>query len=275
MAIAEIGVRKGGTDLIRLAAPLTEELALELGSHLKQEKYLAEFRDGKIVAWQQQCLGEILLQRQKAKIREPERVLEAEYQRVGLGFLSWNSKAARLRARLCWASHYFPNVPAVSDQDLHDDPRFWQVLLSYFAEGKNAANAPVTAWLEGVLDYETRRTLEQEAPSEFLLPSGRCTAISYPDDITSGPPRVQAKLQEFFGLQAAPKILGGQVDLAMEMLSPAGRPLALVTDLEHFWEEVYPQVRAEMRGRYRKHPWPEDPRAALATAATNRQLRSR
>ncbi|MDU5248290.1 MAG: ATP-dependent helicase C-terminal domain-containing protein, partial [Varibaculum cambriense] len=275
LAIAEIGVCKGGNDLIRLAAPLTEELALELGSHLKQEKYLAEFRDGKIVAWQQQCLGEILLQRQKAKIREPERVLEAEYQRVGLGFLSWNSKAARLRARLRWAAQYLPDIPAVSDQDLHDNPRFWQVLLSYFADGKNAANAPVTTWLEGVLDYDTRRTLEQEAPTEFLLPSGRCTAISYPDDITSGPPRVQAKLQEFFGLQAAPKILGGQVDLAMEMLSPAGRPLALVTDLEHFWEEVYPQVRAEMRGRYRKHPWPEDPRAALATAATNRQLRSR
>ncbi|MDU4245278.1 MAG: hypothetical protein E7I00_06920, partial [Varibaculum cambriense] len=110
LAIAEIGVRKGGNDLIRLAAPLTEELALELGSHLKQEKYLAEFRDGKIVAWQQQCLGEILLQRQKAKIREPERVLEAEYQRVGLGFLSWNSKAARLRARLRWAAHYLPDI---------------------------------------------------------------------------------------------------------------------------------------------------------------------
>lgn len=275
LAIAEIGLRKGGDDLIRLAAPLTEELALELGSHLKQEKHFEEYRDGKICAWQQRCLGEIPLQRQKAKIREPERVLEAEYQRVGLDFLSWNPKATRLRARLRWGAHYLPDIPSVSDQDLHDNPRFWQVLISYFADGKNAANAPVTTWLEGVLDYDTRRTLDQEAPSEFLLPSGRRAAISYPNDISSGPPRVQAKLQEFFGLQSAPKILGGQVDLAMEMLSPAGRPLALVTDLAHFWDEVYPQVRAEMRGRYRKHPWPEDPRAALATAATNRQLRSR
>lgn len=275
LAIAEIGVRKGGNDLIRLAAPLTEELALELGSHLKQEKHFAEFRDGKIVAWKQRCLGEIPLQRQKAKIREPERLLEDEYQRVGLDFLSWNPKATRLRARLHWAAYYLPAVPEVGDQDLHDNPRFWQVLLSYFADGKNAANAPVAAWLEGVLDYDTRRTLEQEAPSEFLLPSGRRTAISYPEDIASGPPRVQAKLQEFFGLQSTPRILGGKVNLAMEMLSPAGRPLALVTDLDHFWDEVYPQVRAEMRGRYRKHPWPEDPRAALATAATNRQLRSR
>lgn len=275
LAIAEIGLRQGGDDLIRLAVPLTEELALELGSHLKQEKYFAEFRDGKIVAWKQRCLGEIPLQRQKTIIREPERVLEAEYQRVGLDFLTWNPKATRLRARLRWGSNYLPVIPPVSDQDLYDNPRFWQVLISYFADGKNAANAPVTTWLEGVLDYDTRRTLDQEAPSEFLLPSGRRAAISYPNDISSGPPRVQAKLQEFFGLQSAPKILGGQVDLAMEMLSPAGRPLALVTDLAHFWDEVYPQVRAEMRGRYRKHPWPEDPRAALATAATNRQLRSR
>ena len=275
LAIAEIGVRKGGNDLIRLAAPLTEELALELGKHLVQEKLVAEFRDGKIFAWEQRGLGEIPLQRQKAKIQDPERVLEAEYQRVGLDFLSWNSKATRLRARLRWMAHYLPAVPAVSDQDLHDNPRFWQVLLSYFADGKNAANAPVAAWLDGLLDYESRRSLTREAPSEFLLPSGRHTAITYPDEVTSGPPRVQAKLQEFFGLQSTPKILGGKVNLAMEMLSPAGRPLALVTDLDHFWDEVYPQVRAEMRGRYRKHPWPEDPRAALATAATNRQLRSR
>lgn len=275
LAIAEIGVRKGGNDLIRLAAPLTEELALELGKHLVQEKLVAEFRDGKIFAWEQRGLGEIPLQRQKAKIQDPERVLEAEYQRVGLDFLSWNSKATRLRARLRWMAHYLPAVPAVSDQDLHDNPRFWQVLLSYFADGKDAANAPVAAWLDGLLGYESRRSLTREAPSEFLLPSGRHTAITYPDEVTSGPPRVQAKLQEFFGLQSTPKILGGKVNLAMEMLSPAGRPLALVTDLDHFWDEVYPQVRAEMRGRYRKHPWPEDPRAALATAATNRQLRSR
>ncbi len=275
LAIAEIGLRKGGDDLIRLAAPLTEELALVLGQHLLHDKHYEELRDGKICAWQEKSLGEIPLQRQRSSIRQPERVLETEYQRVGLDFLSWNSKAARLRARLHWAAHYLPTMPPVSDQDLHGNPRFWQVLVSYFADGKNTANAPVAAWLKGVLDYDTWRSLEQEAPEEFLLPSGRAAAVSYPEDITSGPPRVQAKLQEFFGLQSAPKILGGQVDLAMEMLSPAGRPLALVTDLDHFWDEVYPQVRAEMRGRYRKHPWPEDPRAALATAATNRQLRSR
>ena len=275
LAIAEIGARAGGDDLIRLAAPLTEELAFELGSHLLQGRHLEEFREGKIYAWQQKSLGEIPLQRQRAKIREPERVLESEYQRVGLDFLSWSPKAHRLRARLRWGSHYLPDIPAVSDQDLRDNPRFWLVLVGYFADGKNATNAPVTTWLDGILDYEARRALEREAPNEFLLPSGRRVAISYPDDIVSGPPRVQAKLQEFFGLQSAPKILKGKVNLAMEMLSPAGRPLALVTDLDHFWDQVYPQVRAEMRGRYRKHPWPEDPRAAIATAATNRQLRSR
>lgn len=275
LAIAEIGLRKGGDDLIRLAAPLTEELALELGKHLVQEKLIEEFRDGEICAWKERLLGEISLQRQKAEIREPERVLEAEYQRVGLDFLSWNPKASSLRARLRWAAHYLPAIPAVGDQDLHDNPRFWQVLISYFANGKNTANAPVAAWLDGLLDYESRRSLEREAPSEFLVPSGRRVAITYPDEVTSGLPRVQAKLQEFFGLQSTPKILGGKVNLAIEMLSPAGRPAALVTDLDHFWDEVYPQVRAEMRGRYRKHPWPEDPRAAIATAATNRQLRSR
>ena len=166
-------------------------------------------------------------------------------------------------------------MPPVSDKDLRDNPSFWLSLVDYFSTGNSALNAPVATWLEAVLDYNSRRNLDREVPRDITLPSGRTAAIIYPDEVTSGPPRVQAKLQEFFGLQSTPKILGGKVNLALEMLSPAGRPLALVTDLDHFWDEVYPQVRAEMRGRYRKHPWPEDPRAAIATAATNRQLRSR
>lgn len=275
LAIAEVGLRKGKDDVIHLAAPLTEPLALELGKHLMRESHEEQFQKGKITAWKTKYLGEILLHREPAQILECEHLLENEYQRSGLGFIPWSPKARNLRARMAWAAECLSNMPPVSDKDLRDNPSFWLSLVDYFSTGNTALNAPVATWLEAVLNYESRRSLDREAPSEFLLPSGRRTAITYPDEVTSGPPRVQAKLQEFFGLQSTPKILGGKVNLAMEMLSPAGRPLALVTDLDHFWDEVYPQVRAEMRGRYRKHPWPEDPRAAIATAATNRQLRSR
>lgn len=275
LAIAEVGLRKGKDDVIRFAAPLTEPLALELGKHHMRECHEEQFQKGKITAWKTKYLGEIPLHREPAQILESESLLENEYQRDGFGFIPWSPKTRNLRARMAWAAEYLSNMPPVSDKDLRDNPSFWLSLVDYFSTGNSALNAPVATWLEAVLDYNSRRNLDREVPRDITLPSGRTAAIIYPDEVTSGPPRVQAKLQEFFGLQSTPKILGGKVNLAMEMLSPAGRSLALVTDLDHFWDEVYPQVRAEMRGRYRKHPWPEDPRAAIATAATNRQLRSR
>lgn len=275
LAIAEVGLRKGKNDVIRFAAPLTEPLALELGKHHMRECHEEQFQKGKITAWKTKYLGEIPLHREPAQILESESLLENEYQRDGFGFIPWSPKTRNLRARMAWAAEYLSNMPPVSDKDLRDNPSFWLSLVDYFSAGNSALNAPVATWLEAVLDYNSRRNLDREVPRDITLPSGRTAAITYPDEVTSGPPRVQAKLQEFFGLQSTPIILGGKVNLAMEMLSPAGRPLALVTDLDHFWDEVYPQVRAEMRGRYRKHPWPEDPRAATATAATNRQLRSR
>ena len=275
LAIAEVGLRKGKNDVIRFAAPLTEPLALELGKHHMRECHEEQFQKGKITAWKTKYLGEIPLHREPAQILESESLLENEYQRDGFGFIPWSPKTRNLRARMAWAAEYLSNMPPVSDKDLRDNPSFWLSLINYFSAGNSALNAPVATWLEAVLDYNSRRNLDREVPRDITLPSGRTAAITYPDEVTNGPPRVQAKLQEFFGLQSTPKILGGKVNLAMEMLSPAGRPLALVTDLHHFWDEVYPQVRAEMRGRYRKHPWPEDPRAAIATATTNRQLRSR
>lgn len=275
LAIAEVGLRKGKDDVIRFAAPLTEPLALELGKHHMRECHEEQFQKGKITAWKTKYLGEIPLHREPTQILESESLLENEYQRDGFGFIPWSPKTRNLRARMAWAAEYLSNMPPVSDKDLRDNPSFWLSLVDYFSAGNSALNAPVATWLEAVLDYNSRRNLDREVPRDITLPSGRTVAITYPDEVTNGPPRVQAKLQEFFGLQSTPKILGGKVNLAMEMLSPAGRPLALVTDLHHFWDEVYPQVRAEMRGRYRKHPWPEDPRAAIATAATNRQLRSR
>lgn len=275
LAIAEVGLRKGKNDVIRFAAPLTEPLALELGKHHMRECHEEQFQKGKITTWKTKYLGEIPLHREPAQILESESLLENEYQRDGFGFIPWSPKTRNLRARMAWAAEYLSNMPPVSDKDLRDNPSFWLSLVDYFSAGNSALNAPVATWLEAVLDYNSRRNLDREVPRDITLPSGRTVAITYPDEVPNGPPRVQAKLQEFFGLQSTPKILGGKVNLAMEMLSPAGRPLALVTDLHHFWDEVYPQVRAEMRGRYRKHPWPEDPRAAIATAATNRQLRSR
>ena len=120
------------------------------------------------------------------------------------------------------------------------------------------------------LSPSDRRRLDAEAPVQVVIPSGRSVTVEYLD---SGGPTIEAKLQEFFGASAGPKIAGGRIPVRMVLLSPAGRPAAVTSDLSGFWRNGYPVVRSELRGWYPRHPWPDDPAAAVATARS--QSRSR
>ena len=113
------------------------------------------------------------------------------------------------------------------------------------------------------------RRLDALLPASWTAPSGREHPVVYGAE---GGPYVAVKLQECFGCRATPSLADGRCPLTLHLLSPAGRPLQITRDLAGFWINGYPQVRAEMRGRYPKHPWPEDPAAALPTAKTNRAL---
>ena len=101
-----------------------------------------------------------------------------------------------------------------------------------------------------------------------MVPSGSILPVDYPVD---GAPHLEVKLQELFGLAATPRIGGNQVAIVLHLLSPARRPLAVTQDLRSFWDQVYPEVKKEMRGRYPKHPWPDDPWSAVATRHTKRR----
>ena len=116
--------------------------------------------------------------------------------------------------------------------------------------------------LYALFDWNTRRQVDRLAPAALTVPSGLERTLSYDED---GPPVLAVKLQELFGLADTPRIAEGRVAVTLHLLSPAGRPLQVTQDLRSFWERTYPDVRKEMKGRYPKHPWPEDPWNAVAT----------
>jgi ATP-dependent helicase HrpB len=111
-------------------------------------------------------------------------------------------------------------------------------------------------------------TLDREAPTQYRLPSGRTVAVRYEAD---KPPSVAARIQELFGLTATPRLAGGRVPLVIQLLAPNQRPVQITDDLASFWRTTYPEVRRQLRGRYPKHAWPEDPWNATPTARTKRR----
>jgi ATP-dependent helicase HrpB len=116
--------------------------------------------------------------------------------------------------------------------------------------------------------HNLQRQMDVLAPRRIEVPSGSHVAIDYD---TEGDPVIRVRLQEMFGLAKTPSVAKGRAQLRIELLSPAGRPLAVTKSLETFWTNGYPDVRADMRGRYPKHSWPEDPLTAVAVAPRRRR----
>jgi ATP-dependent helicase HrpB len=130
------------------------------------------------------------------------------------------------------------------------------------------ARADVPGALAGLLTHAQRSALERQAPAEWTLPSGRRARVRYARD---RPPSAAARIQELFGLAATPRLAGGRVPLVLELLAPNQRPMQITDDLASFWRTTYAQVRAELRGRYPRHPWPEDPTTATPTSRARRR----
>ena len=139
-----------------------------------------------------------------------------------------------------------------------------------------AANRPrrvnLAEPLRRLLPWPDAARFDELAPERLQVPSGSRVRIDYPAPDDAGRPVVAVKLQECFGWAETPRLVDGRVPVLFHLLSPAGRPLAVTDDLASFWSGPYAQVRAEMRGRYPKHPWPEDPWTAPATARTKNRM---
>ena len=189
--------------------------------------------------------------------------------RAGLRLLTWSWAAIQLRDRVRFVARHRPDGvdgrpwPDCSETGLRDGLADW---LGPYAAGltrlEQLAEIDVAEALAARLDWPQRQALDRLAPTHWTAPSGSRIALDYGDP---DKPVIAAKLQELFGQTTTPAVADGRVALTVHLLSPAGRPLQVTQDLAGFWRTGYPEVAKEMRGRYPKHPWPEDPLTAPAT----------
>lgn len=291
LAVAEVD-GAGPRGRIRLAAALAREDVEELfGADIRIEDRLSVSDAGVVSARRQRVMGALILEDAPLPRPLPEQCVDSLCGHVrakGLECLPWSDAARQWRARVALMRGLEGEAwPDVSDVALLANLHDWlaPALLRALAPGREpergqnrshslAALSPsgLLEALAALLPGRLRRVLEQQAPVQWQAPSGSMRPIVYGDD---GGPWLAVKLQEMFGCVEMPRIAGGRVALALHLNSPAGRPLQVTRDLANFWRAGYPAVRAEMRGRYPKHPWPEDPLAATATALTKKRLAQR
>jgi ATP-dependent helicase HrpB len=183
--------------------------------------------------------------------------------KMGLECLPWDKKSVMLKRRIMLLKdNGHEDIMDFSDEGLLANLEEW---LGPYVDGilNKAAlsKLDITQIIMNALDYNDQQNLNKLVPTHIRVPSGSNIAINYENE----PPTLEVKLQEMFGAIESPSILGGKLPLTVHLLSPARRPLQITTDLKGFWKSSYTEVKKEMKGRYPKHPWPDDPMQALPT----------
>lgn len=282
LAVAEVS-RAGGRDaagtgaVIRSAAPLTADAAEAAARNLLGETVEAGFSQGKVTARRERRLGAIVLSSTPVRptAGEGRAAVARALEREGLGTIGWSTAADALRRRLALLHRELGAPwPDVSEQALLSRLDEWLAPeLEAMAGGTPVNRIELAVPLRRLLPWPDAARLGELAPEGLEVPSGSRVRIDYPDvGDDGGRPVVAVKLQECFGWAETPRLVDGAVPVLFHLLSPARRPLAVTDDLSSFWSGPYAQVRAEMRGRYPKHPWPEDPWTAPATARTKARM---
>jgi len=186
-----------------------------------------------------------------------QNLLQQAFKRCGLQLLNWTPSCDNLLARIQWLGGYIDTFPKISKTSLIDNIDSW--LLPYLSAVHTIASLKKLNTCElllGTLSWSEQQLLNREAPIEYITPSNKKVPVVY--DLQQGP-RVSVPLQEMFGQIDSPMIAGGQYPIKFELLSPARRPIQTTSDLGNFWRTSYFDVAKEMRGRYPKHRWPDQP----------------
>ena len=261
LAVADLEI--AGTEArIRMAAPLDRAvLEARFPERLRREEGAAfDARTGAVLARRRLCFGPLVLEEAPLPQADPAAMAAALANAVaerGLRDLPWNDGARQARARIGWLRRVEGEAwPDLTDEVLITSVGEWLAPhLAGFTRLQELAALDLTQILLGLLPWEARRGLDQALPARLALPAGRSAAIDYARDV----PTLEARAQHLFGLAALPMLAGGRVPLQVALLSPAGRPIAITGDLAAFWAGSWAEVRKEMRGRYPKHAWPENP----------------
>ncbi len=275
LVAAELGSRSGdSSERIFLAAELDASVFTQELAFLVRAEDSADWSqtEGRFVAERRRRVGALVLGREPLRDITPERRAEAIcawLARTGLQALPWTPALAQWRARVMLLHALDPGTwPDLSDARLLSTlPEWLSPLLERVSTQADLQRIELAGALAALLPWPLPRELERLAPERIEVPSGSAVEIDY----MQNPPVLAVKLQEMFGCAETPRIAGGRVPLLIHLLSPARRPLQVTQDLAAFWRNAYAEVRKEMRGRYPRHPWPEDPLAAAPTRHTKRK----
>ena len=256
---------------ILAAVPLSEEDALAAGAALLETRTQASIDKGALKATRTRALGAIPLASAPASSLSEEEaiVLVAEHLAArGLGDLGWGKEASSLRERMRVLHEVLGDPwPDVSDEALAGSAHEWLApWAKRLAQGGSLSSVPMLDALRSMLPWPQAARLDELAPEKMPIPAGGTRPIDWAD----AHPVLTLRVQQAFGWTDTPRLVDGRVPLVLHLTDPAGRPAAVTSDLTSFWAGPYSDVRAQLRGRYPKHPWPEDP---LHAEPTNRAKR--
>ncbi len=267
LAVADVQGSAGGARILS-AAPLEEDELRRLFADRIETRRSVRFdaKAGRIEALREECLGAIALRRGQDDAPDPDAVRAALLDAVrahGLGLLPWSDAAEALRRRAAFAGS-----DALTDDALTASLSQWlEPLLPGVTRFDAIPSAALFNALEGLLGWDETQRIAAAAPPRFTTPAGTSHAIDYAADAG---PTVEARVQAFYGLAEHPRVGRPPVPLVLSLTSPAGRPVQTTRDLPAFWQGSWRDVAKDMRGRYPRHHWPDDPAGATPSLKTKR-----
>jgi ATP-dependent helicase HrpB len=258
---------------IRLAAPLPVDLLLEhFSQHIHARQSIAwDPQERAVKAVSERRLGALVLEAKPILLPAGQAVMRAVLEGIrseGLDALPWTPQLRQWRARVQLMraqnpTRKLPEWPDLSEAALLGQMEHWLApWLDGITRRAHFGRIDLMHALQDLLTHAQKVALDQDAPTHFTVPSGSHIPIDYEDGDT---PTLSVRLQEVFGLTRTPAVASGQVPLLLKLLSPAGRPVQVTRDLTSFWERGYHEVRKDLKGRYPKHYWPDDPHTAVPT----------
>lgn len=260
---------------ILLALPLDIEALIARCPQLLQQSDTVEWDEaqGTLKAFRRSQIGQLTVKVQPLAKPSEEELHQAMLNGIrdkGLQVLNWTPEAVQYRLRLHCAAKWLPEEgwPAVDEASLLENLEQWLLpQMSGIRSLRDLKALDVTQSLQNTLSWSLRQRLDSELPGHYTVPTGSRIAIRYHED---NPPALAVRMQEMFGEAATPTIAQGRVALVLELLSPAQRPLQITRDLSAFWNGAYREVQKEMKGRYPKHVWPDDPANTAPTRRTKK-----